>query len=148
MGGAAIVFGSEGNLSVADLFAVHVGLEYPINRRGGVLYLRGAIGTAPDITVAEAHTAGVLGVGHHRVEELAVPVDEPGSLLFVVMALFLNPETSLLIVVDVDCIGPSGWGQKKFGSLCHPFRDLLAARASSHATAERVGPRLPRCRLG
>src|SRR6202011_4882808 len=82
VGGAAIVFGPEWNLSMADLLAVHVGLEYPINRRGRVFYLRGAIGTAPDITVAKAHTAGVLGVGHHRVEELAVPVDEPGSLLF------------------------------------------------------------------
>src|ERR1700674_100632 len=37
--GAAIVFGPEWNLSVADLLAVHVGLEYPINRRSGVLYL-------------------------------------------------------------------------------------------------------------
>jgi hypothetical protein len=37
-----------------------------------------------------------------RVEELTVPVDEPGRLLFIVVALFLNPETSLLIVVDVS----------------------------------------------
>src|SRR6266853_5845248 len=138
VGGAAIVFGPEWNLAMADLLAVHVGLEYPINRRGRVLYLRGAIGPAPDITVAEAHTAGIPGVGHHRVEELAVPVDEPGSLLFVVMALFLNPETSPLIVVHVDSIGPSGWGKKQFGSLRHPFRDLLAARSSPNATAERV----------
>src|ERR1022692_3117760 len=48
VGGAAIVFGPEWNLSMADLLAVHVRLEYPINRRGGVLYLRGAIGPAPD----------------------------------------------------------------------------------------------------
>src|SRR5437016_12737151 len=146
VGGAAIVFGPEWNLAMADLLAVHVGLEYPINRRGGVLYFRGAIGPAPDITVGETHTAGVLGVGHHRVEELAVPVDEPGSLPFVVMALFLNPETSLLIVVDVDCIGPSGWRKKQLGSLRHPFRYWLAARASPQAAAERVGPRTPRPR--
>src|SRR5579863_5119563 len=33
VGGAAIVFGSEWNLSMADLLAVHVSLEYPIDRR-------------------------------------------------------------------------------------------------------------------
>src|SRR2546430_121595 len=123
VGGAAIVWRPEWNLSMTDLLAVYICLEYPINGRGWVLYLRGAIGTAPDITVAEAHAAGVLAVGHHCVEQLAVPVDEPGSFLFVVMALFLNPEASLLIVVDVDCIGPSRWRKKQFCRLRHSFRD-------------------------
>jgi hypothetical protein len=64
------------------------------------------------------------------------------------MALFLNPETSLLIVVDVDRIGPSGWRKKQLGSLRRPFRDLLAARASTNAPAKIIGPRLVRRRLG
>src|SRR5205814_4730756 len=60
VGGAAIFFGPEWNLPMTDLLAVHVGLEYSIDRRRWVIYLRGAVGPTPDITVSEAHTAGVL----------------------------------------------------------------------------------------
>src|SRR5260370_14336344 len=47
VGGAAIVFGPEWNLPMADLLAVHIGLEYPINRRRGGLYFRWAPGPPP-----------------------------------------------------------------------------------------------------
>src|SRR5438045_3927935 len=94
MRGAAIVFGAEWNLPVADLLAIHISLEDPINRRSRVIDHRGAIGSAPDITTAEAHTAAVLAVGHNGVKKLALPVDEPGGLRFVVVTLLLDPETS------------------------------------------------------
>src|SRR3984893_7262611 len=148
MGRAAIVLGTEGNLAMADLLAVHVGLEYPVDRRRGVFYRRCAVGAAPDIAVAIAHAAGVLAVGHHGFQQLAFPVDQPGGFLLVVMPLFLNPEPSLLVMVDVDRIGPAGRRKKQLGGLRLPLWDLPSSRcAAPHPPAESVRSRFPARRL-
>src|SRR5579862_29730 len=148
MSRAAIVFGSEWNLPMADLLAVHVGLKDSIDGRCRVLYFRCAIGPAPDAAIAIAHAAGVLGIGDHGMEQLAVPVDQPCRLRLVVVALLLNPKAALLIAVDVDRIGPSGRCQKQLGGLRHSLGDLFAPGTFAHATAERVRPRRARRSLG
>ena len=48
-------------------------------------------------------------------QEFAVPVNEPGSFCFVVVALFLNPETPFQVVIDIDRVGPAG--RTSFGGL-------------------------------
>jgi len=146
--GAAVVFGPERDLSMADLLAVHIGLEDPVNGRCRMLHLGSPVGLAPDVAGTEAHAAGVLAIRHYGVKELAFPIDQPCGFRLVIVALFLNPETSLLIVVDVDRIGPSGRREKQFGGLGHPLGNLLAVRRSANAAAEGVSARLTRRGLG
>ncbi len=145
--GAAVILRPEGDLSMADLLAVHVGLEYSIDRRCGMRDLRCAVGAAPDVAAAKAHAAAVLAVRHHGMQELAVHVDEPGGLGFVVVPLLLYPEAAFLVVVDVDRVGPAGRREKQLGGLRLPFWDCPTATAAAHAAAKRVRSRLARCHL-
>jgi hypothetical protein len=73
-------------------------------------------------------------------EQLALPVDKPRGFGLSVMALFLHPEASLLVVVDVDRVWPSGRREKQLGRPCHALRDLTSSRRwTTDAPAERVG---------
>jgi hypothetical protein len=64
------------------------------------------LSAAPHAAVAESHAAGVGAVGDHGLEKLAgLEVQQPGFLLFAVMALFLHPET--VGRVHRDAIGPT-----------------------------------------
>jgi hypothetical protein len=64
------------------------------------------------------------------------------------MTLLLNPEAPLLVVIDVDRIGPAGRREKQFGGLRDAFGDLSStACGSPQSSAECVGPRLAWSRL-
>ena len=104
---AAVILWAKWNLAMADFLAVHVGLENAIDRWIRMVDFGAAVGSAPNVSVAEAHTACILGVRHNGMEQLATPIQQPGSLLFIVVPLLLNPKAPFLAVVDAYCVRPT-----------------------------------------
>src|SRR6185436_2962570 len=96
----------ERDLAMADLFAIGIGLENAIDWGLRVIVHRGAVGAAPHTAIAESHAAGIGAVRDHGLENLAgLEVQQPGLLLFAVMALLLHPEA--IGGIHRNAIGPA-----------------------------------------
>ena len=147
MAAAAVVRRAEGDLTMAHDMRIHIHLKNPFRRR---------IRSHPDASASVGHPAGIPGRGGHRLQHLAIPIDEPGvsrqifrfgqvirSGLRAGELLVANPQS---LGRDGNSVRMSGRALEQLGCFRHPGRNPRMSRR--FRASPRRGGRRQLCKRG